>query len=109
MDRPAGSDEEERASTTGVRGRVLARLRAVLERLGLLSAAPGENVYHAFMSYSHAVDDELAPALQRALQRFAKPWYRPFAVRIFRDKTGLAANPHLWQSIVTALDASEYF
>ena len=32
--------------------------------------------YDAFISYSHAADGKLAPALQNALQRFAKPWYR---------------------------------
>src|SRR2546425_2986014 len=58
----------------GARVRRLARIRTLLERLGLLAASPGENVYHAFISYSHAVDDQLAPAMQRALQRFAKPW-----------------------------------
>jgi hypothetical protein len=45
--------------------------------------------YHAFMSYSHAADGKLAPALQSALHRFAKPWYRLRAMRIFRDKTSL--------------------
>ena len=29
--------------------------------------------YDAFLSYSHAADGKLAPALQRALHRFAKP------------------------------------
>ena len=32
--------------------------------------------YDAFISYSHAADGKLAPNLQDALQRFAKPWYR---------------------------------
>ena len=32
--------------------------------------------YAAFISYSHAVDGKLAPAIHMALQRFAKPWYR---------------------------------
>lgn len=66
-------------------------------------------VYDAFISYSHAVDNKLAPALQRGLQRFAKTWYRVRALRIFRDETGLSANPHLWSSIVQALDSSEHF
>ena len=30
-------------------------------------------------------------------------------LRVFRDETGLAVNPHLWGSIEAALDESEYF
>ena len=37
--------------------------------------------YDAFISYSHAADGRLAPALQRALHRFAKPWYQVRARR----------------------------
>ena len=65
--------------------------------------------YDAFISYSHSADGRLAPALQTGLQRFARPWYRRHAVRVFRDETGLAVNPHLWASIQTALDNSRYF
>jgi WD40 repeat protein len=65
--------------------------------------------YDAFVSYSHAVDGRLAPALQRGLQRLARPWYRARASAIFRDETGLAVSPHLWASIVRALDDSEWF
>lgn len=69
----------------------------------------GTYVYKAFISYSHAVDGRFAPALQDALQRFAKPWYRRRALRVFRDETSLTANPALWSSIQTALDSSEFF
>jgi WD40 repeat protein len=65
--------------------------------------------YRAFISYSHAADGKLAPALQTGLERFAKPWYRRRALRVFRDKTGLAVTPELWGSIRRALEASEYF
>jgi WD40 repeat protein len=65
--------------------------------------------YDAFISYSHAADDQLAPKLQGALQRFAKPWYRRRGLNCFRDKTGLSANPGLWSSITTALEDSEHF
>src|SRR5829696_1082825 len=65
--------------------------------------------YNAFMSYSHAADGKLAPALQSALHRFAKPWNRLRALRIFRDKTNLSVNPTLWTSIQAALDESEHF
>jgi WD40 repeat protein len=69
---------------------------------------PGSG-YAAFISYSHAVDGMLAPALQSALHRFAKPWYRLRAVRVFRDEASLSANPGLWSSIEAALGASQYF
>ncbi len=65
--------------------------------------------YDGFISYSHAADDLLAPRLQSALQRFAKPWWKRRAVRIFRDESSLSANPHLWSSITEALDKSGWF
>lgn len=65
--------------------------------------------YNAFISYSHAADGKLAPALQFALHRFAKPWYRLRALRVFRDKASLSANPALWPSIEKALAASAHF
>lgn len=64
--------------------------------------------YNAFISYSHAADGALAPALQSALQKFAKPWYRRRGLHIFRDTISLSANPSLWNSIQAALDESEY-
>ena len=66
-------------------------------------------MYDGFISYSHAADDLLAPRLQAALQRFAKPWWKRRAVRIFRDESSLSANPHLWSSITEALDTSGWF
>jgi hypothetical protein len=42
------------------------------------------------------------------LERFAKPWYRSRALRVFRDTASLAANPDLWSSIEKALDASAW-
>ena len=65
--------------------------------------------YDAFISYSHAVDGALAPALQAALHRFAKPWYRLRALRVFQDEASLGANTGLWTSIEQALSASDYF
>jgi hypothetical protein len=43
-----------------------------------VSTPQREYRYNAFMSYSHEADkaDKLAPALQTALHRFAKPWFR---------------------------------
>ncbi len=65
--------------------------------------------YDGFISYSHAADGLLAPRLQAALQRFAKPWWKRRAVRVFRDESSLSANPHLWSSITEALDGSAWF
>jgi hypothetical protein len=65
--------------------------------------------YDAFISYSHAADGQLAPALQRGLQRLAKPWNRRRALNVFRDETGLSTNPHLWSSVQAALDDSGWF
>jgi WD40 repeat protein len=65
--------------------------------------------YKAFISYSHAADGKLAPALQTSLQRFAKPWYRLRAIRVFRDKTTLSVTPALWPAIEKAIGESEYF
>jgi tetratricopeptide (TPR) repeat protein len=65
--------------------------------------------YDAFISYSHSADGELAPALQRALHRFAKPWWKMRAVTVFRDGTSLAAAHDLSEAITTALAASRFF
>ena len=73
------------------------------------SGAAGGPVYDAFLSYSHAADELLAPRLQAGLQRFAKPWWKRRALRIFRDEASLSANPHLWSSITDALDNSGWF
>nr|WP_054701983.1 TIR domain-containing protein [Desulfosarcina cetonica] len=64
--------------------------------------------YKAFLSYSHAADKRLAPALQSALHRFGKPFYRLRTMHVFRDKTGLQLTPELWPEIRKKLRASEY-
>ncbi|MFQ5968815.1 MAG: TIR domain-containing protein, partial [Acidimicrobiia bacterium] len=73
------------------------------------SESPVGVLYDGFLSYSHAADDLLAPRLQAGLQRFAKPWWKRRALRIFRDDASLSANPHLWSSITDALDESGWF
>ncbi len=65
--------------------------------------------YDAFLSYSHAADGQLAPALQNAVQRFATPWYRLRSLHLFRDQTGLSASPGLWTAIEAALSGAEWF
>jgi hypothetical protein len=59
--------------------------------------------YDAFISYSHAADGSLAPALQYGLQTLAKPLFQRKALRVFRDQTNLAATPELWPTIEQAL------
>lgn len=62
----------------------------------------------AFISYNKAQDKPVAAALQAAVQRLGKPWYRRRALRIFRDDTSLSATPQLWPSIEQALARSRY-
>jgi hypothetical protein len=64
--------------------------------------------YDAFVSYSHAHDKPLAAALQSAMQRLGKAWYRRRALRLFRDDTSLSATPELWRSIEQALGQSRF-
>jgi hypothetical protein len=63
----------------------------------------------AFISYSHKADGDLAPALEAGLQRLAKPWNQRRAMEVFLDQQDLSASPHLWSSIVVALDGSDWF
>ncbi len=65
--------------------------------------------YDAFISYSHEADGELAPALQAGIEKFAKPWNRMRALRVFRDNSSLSAEPALWPSIEAALENSSWF
>ena len=65
--------------------------------------------YKAFISYSHAADNKLAPVLQSSIQQFSKPFYKLRAIRLFRDKTTLSLTPQLWPFIQKALAESEYF
>jgi hypothetical protein len=67
------------------------------------------SLYKAFISYSHAADGKLAPALQRGIQRLGKPWFRRPAIRVFRDETSLSADPGLWSGIQRALEQCEFF
>src|SRR5262249_1559308 len=64
--------------------------------------------YDAFISYSHAKDKPIAPALQSPIQTLGKPWYRRRTLRVFRDDVSLSATPQLWPSIEQALSQSRY-
>lgn len=65
--------------------------------------------YDAFISYSHAADGALAPALRKALRGMARPWYRTRALNVFLDETNLSATEDLPAAIKTALAGSRYF
>ncbi|HEX7303112.1 TIR domain-containing protein [Lentzea sp.] len=74
-----------------------------------MSCREGARLYDGFISYSHAADRPLAKKVQRSLHRLGRAWYRPRALRVFRDDVSLAASPDLWSSIRTALLASRTF
>ncbi|MCO8271033.1 TIR domain-containing protein [Actinoplanes sp. TRM 88003] len=65
--------------------------------------------YDAFLSYSRDASQDLATRLQRWLERFATPWYRPRSLRIFRDYTSLAASDSLSQGLRDAIADSRNF
>src|SRR4051794_17284995 len=65
--------------------------------------------YQAFISYNHAADGKLAPAVQRALQRFGRAWFSAASMRVFRDETGLGLTPDLWGQIQQRLAQSQCF
>jgi WD40 repeat protein len=65
--------------------------------------------FDAFLSYSHALDGKLAPALRKALHRFARPWYRPRELHVFHDNVNLTLDATLWGSIERALHDSRHF
>ena len=65
--------------------------------------------YNAFISYSHVADRQLAAAIQGALHKFAKPWYKLRALSIYRDQTNLSISPELWPTIQKAISLSSYF
>src|SRR4051794_6060078 len=65
--------------------------------------------YDAFISYGHAVDSRLGPALRDALHQFARPWNRLRALRVFCDERSLSASPGLWSTIEGALAVSRCF
>lgn len=66
--------------------------------------------HDAFISYRHTeAQQRLARALERGLQRFAKPLFKARARAVFRDEANLNLSPHLWGSIESALDDSRFF
>ena len=64
--------------------------------------------FDAFISYSRRASTTLATDLQSAVERFAKPWYRLRAVRVFRDDASMSANTALWSTIERGLTEAEW-
>jgi TIR domain len=95
------------AVDTGTRYRSSANRWLRTRRVGD-GMAGGTSGYDVFISYSHALDGVVAQALQTGLEQFAKPWYRPRAMQVFRDNTSLSANPGLWSSIEKVLASSAW-
>ncbi len=83
-----------------------AKARAAARRAKRASGS--DPAFDAFISYSHAGDAELAKAIQIGLHRFARPWHRLRALRVFRDQASLATDPDLWGSIREALLGARY-
>ena len=94
-------------AATGIEEKKVRRFRETIR--ALLGPNTTSDVYDAFLSYSHEIDGRLAPALQASLERFAKPWYVPRSMRVFRDQANLSASPGLWSSIEARLQASKWF
>lgn len=64
--------------------------------------------HDAFISYSHSADEDIAPALEKGMERLARPWYRIRALDVFRDQSDLALTPHLWETIRTTIDGVRF-
>lgn len=67
-----------------------------------------EQIYDAFISYNHGADGELARALRSNLQRFAKPWNRRRAMRVFLDRDSLEATSSLGDALDDKLGGARY-
>ncbi len=59
--------------------------------------------WDAFLSYARSDSERTAIAVQRGLQRFARPWNQRRAVRVFRDDAAMSTNPALWSTLEDAL------
>jgi len=69
---------------------------------------PVQIKHDAFISYSHGVAHALASALEEGMEKLAKPLLSLRAIDVFRDETGLAANPDLWNGIVDHLTGTKW-
>jgi WD40 repeat protein len=68
-----------------------------------------EYKYKAFLSYRHQTEHTLASALETGLQKFAKPFYLPRGLRIYRDERNQNLTDDLLRDVKAAMDDSEFF
>jgi WD40 repeat protein len=75
-----------------------------------MTARSGQHTYKydAFISYAHESHGPQADPLQRALHRFARPWFKLRALHVYCDRTNMDWSDPLWESLRHALDASHY-
>lgn len=71
------------------------------------AVAPRTDRYDGFLSYSRDSDGEFAPDFHAQLLEFDKRDGVP-DLNIFLDRTGLANNPSLWDSIERKLERSDF-
>lgn len=64
--------------------------------------------FGAFISYSGPQDRELISKIQNGIEKLAKKWYRPPVVKVFVDKTSIAAGTRLWSRIEYGLSRSSW-
>ncbi len=65
--------------------------------------------YQAFISYKHSdISREKAISVEKALKKYAKPWWKPGNIKIFRDEKEMQSGDNLGASINYALESSEY-
>ena len=64
--------------------------------------------FDAFISYAREPSTPLASQLQTSMERFAKPWNKLRAMRVFRDDQSMAANTSLWSTIERGLRESSH-
>ncbi|MFI7671562.1 TIR domain-containing protein [Nocardia sp. NPDC049526] len=60
------------------------------------------------MSYSGSRDRTLLPALQKAIERQPRRWYRPPRFRVFLDNSSISIGPKLWEKIESGLRRSRW-
>ncbi|RPF21796.1 TIR domain-containing protein [Myceligenerans xiligouense] len=73
-------------------------------------APPRRKHYDAFLSYSRSAEGDFVPRVQAMLRGFGKGAAGPSDdrdLRLFVDRSGLAAHPHLWLEIKNCLAASD--
>jgi hypothetical protein len=64
--------------------------------------------FGAFISYSGPADRALISKLQNGIEKLAKRWYRAPVMKVFVDKTSIAAGTRLWSRIESGLSRSKW-